>query len=729
MVLRYAFIILWPHICTIWCLPAAWPHNTVPFEFSIFFDQSQKEHILAYMEIISRASEGCVKFVKRTTQKDFIFLKPASPDSWLRWTVGRQGGQQDVGFENDCLWKPACVQRELMHVLGFYNEPQRFDRDYYVMINPGNIVATKQDQFRRVPPDEMETYGLSYDYHSVMQLASTDYAINPFAPTIYITVSGTKLSPNDQLSSLDAVRLQRRCVAGSASSSSISPGSPSISSTTTSSAVDTTSTTGSFPKIAQIVSIETSTGNSTNHTATALALTSSRNTIIVRACLGAIIPAAAIAVVICLVVIYRKRRLSQNSMRKIFTITIRRRKSAVSPIIPLHDLSAVQCDILQLDPVVLQHIELLEIPLANLEITEKILGKGANGIVRKGVAKCLHGQPDVTEVAMKTAKNRSDSGQFRQLVQELRIMADAGRHLNIVNLLGVVMKGEMMLLMEYARFGSLLTYLRAQDRAYYYNHTASDGRLLPYSDEEAGRLQKTAEAQCQSRSEDTQKQILSTNALLKLAYQSSRGLEYLSSRSIIHRDVAARNVLICDGLVAKIADFGLAKHEKQDGPRDLQEVLPVRWMSPEAIGERTFSTKSDVWSFGVLLWEMFTLGEVPYADVEIIRKHIPEFLLSLRTGLRLKQSVFCPTLIYALMTDCWKLLPDDRTDFVRLTEDLRSIIDADSAEHYLLLDDIYAQYNATYLNLLSKTTKTINRHDVVANRKDGGPDPKRGITL
>ncbi|XP_055348363.1 fibroblast growth factor receptor 4-like, partial [Paramacrobiotus metropolitanus] len=286
--------------------------------------------------------------------------------------------------------------------------------------------------------------------------------------------------------------------------------------------------------------------------------------------------------------------------------------------------------------------------------------------------------------------------------QELTIMAKAGRHLNIINLLGVILKGDLLLLLEYARFGSLLKNLKSHRGQRFYNHTLN-GDIQPYDENEAERIQREADQVHPQTADDSDMHILSTRTLLSFAYQISRGMEYLATRSIIHRDLAARNVLICDERVAKISDFGMARQEGHVVAPDPKEALPIRWMAPEATAYKNFSQPSDVWSFGVVLWEIFSLGEVPYSDNNLVRGDtVFEFVETLRNGLRLEQTETCPSVIYCLMCDCWKLSPDDRPTFPRLTQRLRTIVDPEAEVSYLSLDYTYTQFNEEHHDLLER---------------------------
>uniref|UniRef100_A0A8C3WHG4 Tyrosine-protein kinase n=1 Tax=Catagonus wagneri TaxID=51154 RepID=A0A8C3WHG4_9CETA len=164
-------------------------------------------------------------------------------------------------------------------------------------------------------------------------------------------------------------------------------------------------------------------------------------------------------------------------------------------------------------------------------------------------------------------------------------------------------------------------------------------------------------------------QVLSPPVLLTFACQVAEGMSYLEERRVVHRDLAARNVLVGDDLACKVADFGLARLLKDDfySPSSSSQI-PVKWTAPEAASYRVYSPKSDVWSFGVLLYELFTYGQCPY---EGMSNH--ETLQRISRGYRLPRPAACPAEVYALMLECWSYNPDLRPDFSALQERLGAV--------------------------------------------------------
>uniref|UniRef100_A0A8C7XA13 Src-related kinase lacking C-terminal regulatory tyrosine and N-terminal myristylation sites n=1 Tax=Oryzias sinensis TaxID=183150 RepID=A0A8C7XA13_9TELE len=161
--------------------------------------------------------------------------------------------------------------------------------------------------------------------------------------------------------------------------------------------------------------------------------------------------------------------------------------------------------------------------------------------------------------------------------------------------------------------------------------------------------------------------MLSSAHLIYMSGQISEGMAYLEDRNIVHRDLAARNILVGDDLVCKVADFGLARIIRDSVYTASRNTkIPVRWTAPEAALHQRFSVKSDVWSFGVLLYEMMSRGKMPY-EGSFLNKEVMTILTS---GYRLACPTRCPENIYKIMMDCWAAEPSKRPSFHALHSQL-----------------------------------------------------------
>ncbi|XP_075703161.1 tyrosine-protein kinase Srms [Rhinoderma darwinii] len=250
----------------------------------------------------------------------------------------------------------------------------------------------------------------------------------------------------------------------------------------------------------------------------------------------------------------------------------------------------------------------------------KKLGQGFFGEVFEGIWN------DTVKVAIKTFKqedlNRSD---FEKEINALKNLC----HRNLIQLLAVCSFGEpVYIVTELMVKGNLNDYLKG-----------TEGVQLTNAD------------------------------FVEMICQVADGMEYLEKKQVVHRDLATRNVLVGENLICKIADFGLARLLKDDcySPENNRSV-PIRWTAPESLMYCKYSTKSDVWSFGIVMFEVYTLGDVPYKGLtnrEVITK--------VTKGYRLPQPSICSMEMYNLMLLCWMDKPRDRPSFQEVVENLTDI--------------------------------------------------------
>nr|WOX59761.1 receptor tyrosine kinase FGFR2A1 [Carcinus maenas]WOX59763.1 receptor tyrosine kinase FGFR2A2 [Carcinus maenas] len=270
-----------------------------------------------------------------------------------------------------------------------------------------------------------------------------------------------------------------------------------------------------------------------------------------------------------------------------------------------------------------------------------ILGEGCFGQVWKCEATGLKGEKSML-VAVKTLKESAGERERKDLVQELKVLKSLGQHPNVLSMLACCTeKDPLFIVLEYMVIGKLQSYLRSSRADTPYNNLHGSSSSLTPKD------------------------------LIMFTYQTARGMEFLCRNGIVHRDLATRNVLLGEDNVCKVADFGLARdvannriyERKSDGR------LPVRWMAPESLFDNIFSAKSDVWSFGVLLWEIVTLGSTPYPGmgaVEVMRK--------VREGYRMEKPDHCRREIYNIMYYCWDKDPNERPCFTELVHTLEGLL-------------------------------------------------------
>ncbi|XP_072181531.1 hepatocyte growth factor receptor-like [Diadema setosum] len=184
---------------------------------------------------------------------------------------------------------------------------------------------------------------------------------------------------------------------------------------------------------------------------------------------------------------------------------------------------------------------------------------------------------------------------------------------------------------------------------------------------------------------------LTARQLLEFCRQISEGMQYLSSLKFVHRDLAARNCMLDEDLVVKVADFGLSRdiYERDYySAKDRSAKLPVRWMAMECLERNIYNTKTDVWSFGVVMWELLTRGIVPYPTVDNI-----DILKFLHSGNRLYQPDHCPDHVYEVMMSCWSVSPVDRPSFTLLVDKLDEILTVKSK------NPVEREQSDTYVNV------------------------------
>ncbi|XP_049595358.1 tyrosine-protein kinase receptor isoform X1 [Syngnathus scovelli] len=275
--------------------------------------------------------------------------------------------------------------------------------------------------------------------------------------------------------------------------------------------------------------------------------------------------------------------------------------------------------------------ELKEVPRKNITLL-RALGHGAFGEVYEGQVLGMNADNGPMQVAIKTLPEICSEQDEMDFLMEALIMSKFN-HENIVHCMGVSLNNlPRFILLELMTGGDMKSFLR------------------------------------QNRPQRGQAPSLSMHELLQMARDIARGCRYLEENHFIHRDIAARNCLLtCPGpeRVAKIGDFGMARdiYRASYYRKGGRAMLPVKWMPPEAFMEGIFTCKTDTWSFGVLLWEILSLGYMPYPCKT--NQEVLEFVTS---GGRMDPPEGCPGPVYRIMTQCWQHCPEHRPNFSTILE-------------------------------------------------------------
>lgn len=256
------------------------------------------------------------------------------------------------------------------------------------------------------------------------------------------------------------------------------------------------------------------------------------------------------------------------------------------------------------------------------------LGRGNFGCVYKAFLKKPGENFEIT-VAVKTIIRSSDAD-VTAFLNEALIMKDFN-HPNVLTLIGITLdKWEFpMVILPFMQNGSLLSYIRNENNMPTVKHLVSYGLHI------------------------------------------ARGMEYMADNKFVHRDLAARNCMLDVNFTVKVADFGLTRdvYSKEYYSSENKQRLPVKWMAPESLEQGKYSAKSDVWSYGVLLWELMTRGAIPYPEVD--NWDVGAYI---KSGRRLPRPEYCQPYLYRLMRFCWQENPDKRPTFNRLREEIERML-------------------------------------------------------
>ncbi|XP_046886903.1 focal adhesion kinase 1 isoform X6 [Hypomesus transpacificus] len=261
----------------------------------------------------------------------------------------------------------------------------------------------------------------------------------------------------------------------------------------------------------------------------------------------------------------------------------------------------------------------------------RCIGEGQFGDVHQGVY--MSPENPALSVAVKTCKNSTSDSVREKFLQEALTMRQFD-HPHIVKLIGVITENPVWIIMELCTVGELRSFLQVRK----YN--------------------------------------LDLASLILYAYQLSTALAYLESKRFVHRDIAARNVLVSSVDCVKLGDFGLSRYmEDSSYYKASKGKLPIKWMAPESINFRRFTSASDVWMFGVCMWEILMYGIKPFQGVKN-----NDVIGRIENGERLAMPHQCPPTLYSLMTKCWSYDPSKRPRFTELKVQLSTILEEEKVQ-------------------------------------------------
>ncbi|KAK3923159.1 Insulin-like receptor [Frankliniella fusca] len=273
-----------------------------------------------------------------------------------------------------------------------------------------------------------------------------------------------------------------------------------------------------------------------------------------------------------------------------------------------------------------------EVPRENITIIKE-LGQGSFGMVYEGIIRnCPRTGNRQDACAIKTVNENSNDRERIEFLNEASVMKGFKTY-HVVHLLGVVSQGQpTLVVMELMAQGDLKSYLR--------KHRPDE-------------------------TDDPEVQPPTLKRILRMAMEIADGMAYLSAKKFVHRDLAARNCMVAGDMTVKIGDFGMTRdiYETEYYRKGSRGLMPVRWMAPESLKDGVFTSASDVWSYGVVLWEMATLASQPYQGLSN-----EEVLRYVKEGGVMEAPENCPTQLYELMRQCWQFRPTNRPSFFHLVD-------------------------------------------------------------
>ncbi|XP_028390746.1 fibroblast growth factor receptor 3-like [Dendronephthya gigantea] len=302
-----------------------------------------------------------------------------------------------------------------------------------------------------------------------------------------------------------------------------------------------------------------------------------------------------------------------------------------------------------------------EIKKNDLTILNKKLGGGCFGVVKKGLF--TKKKNDEELVAVKMLKDEPSAADRSDLLMELFILKEVNRtpHPNVIRLIGAYTIAEpILVLTEFCSRGNL-QYLLKNSRV----------SVTDDNNEDISQYKNVFST-------------LSHRKLLQIAVDIACGMKHLAANQFVHRDLAARNILISANYEAKVSDFGLARPitgVEQMYIKSNRNLLPVKWMAVESLTRGIFRTSSDVWAYGIVLWEITTLGREPYPDISPF-----DTFTFVTSGNRMERPPHCSEELYGIMRKCWENDQKDRPSFEEVHEEVKEMLDeTDDVRHIFLI--------------------------------------------
>ncbi|XP_037787958.1 vascular endothelial growth factor receptor 3-like isoform X1 [Penaeus monodon] len=305
----------------------------------------------------------------------------------------------------------------------------------------------------------------------------------------------------------------------------------------------------------------------------------------------------------------------------------------------------------------------LEVSRNNICIGKQ-LGTGTYGPSFK--AKLTDHHSGSSDIVVKKHKIPKDRCTGHEVFEELRVRLHIGKHVNIVNLIGVntlnISKGKLWMLLEYCEL-DILSFLRRNHSRYKEEGHGSSATRQHDNDPESSVVSKIPSIH----------KDLDRRCLLLWGWQAAEGMDFLASKSVVHGSLCAANLLLTSNGTVKVTGFERPQEIYIDTEHIIRDEisLSLKWMATETLSDRTFSIKSDIWAYGIVLWEIFSLGSTPYPGMSVTT----DFIDKLINGLRNEKPKCAKDTEYNLMLACWEHDPLSRPTYSEIIHQLQEVLE------------------------------------------------------